>query len=92
VIAGRVVDEDGDPLTEVGIQAYEWRVSRGARSLQFARQAMVDDLGNFRIANQSCLVKPETAEVTTGDSGVDIEALVVPVQYFGLIGRFVEWL
>ncbi len=51
VIAGRVVDEDGDPLTEVGIQAYEWSVFRGARRLQYARQAMVDDLGNFRIAN-----------------------------------------
>lgn len=51
VIAGRVVDEDGDPLTDVGIDAYEWRVFRGARRLQFTRQAMADDQGSFRIAN-----------------------------------------
>lgn len=51
VIAGRVVDEDGDPLTEVGITAYQWRVLRGTRRLVFARQAMADDQGNFRIAN-----------------------------------------
>jgi protocatechuate 3,4-dioxygenase beta subunit len=51
VIAGRVVDEDGDPLTEVTVQAFVWRTINGVRRLGFARYVQVDDQGNFRVAN-----------------------------------------
>ena len=51
VIAGRVVDEDGDPITEVYVQALVWRIINGARRLGFSRYTQVDDQGNFRLAN-----------------------------------------
>src|ERR1700733_1807716 len=51
VIAGRVVDEDGDPITEVSVQAMVWRTMNGVRGLGFSRYTPVDDQGNFRLAN-----------------------------------------
>jgi hypothetical protein len=51
VIAGRVVDEDGDPITEVSVQAMVWRTINGVRRLGFSRYTPVDDQGNFRLAN-----------------------------------------
>jgi len=36
VIAGHVVDEDGDPITEVRVQSMRWDFSNGVRRLDFA--------------------------------------------------------
>jgi len=51
VIAGHVVDEDGDPITEVRVQAMRWATSNGVRRLEYRQQIPVDDQGNFRIGN-----------------------------------------
>jgi hypothetical protein len=51
VIAGRVVDEDGDPLTEVRVSAMRWLTISGVRRLGFGQSIPVDDQGNFRIGN-----------------------------------------
>src|ERR1700687_3866763 len=37
VIAGRVVDEDGDPITEVRVSAMRWMISNGVRRLGFGQ-------------------------------------------------------
>jgi len=51
VIAGHVVDEDGDPITEVRVQAMRWTTFNGVRRLGFGQGIPVDDQGNFRIGN-----------------------------------------
>ncbi|HEV2688316.1 MAG TPA: carboxypeptidase-like regulatory domain-containing protein, partial [Bryobacteraceae bacterium] len=51
VIAGHVVDEDGDPITEVRVQAMRWVSLNGVRRLGFGQGIPVDDQGNFRISN-----------------------------------------
>ncbi len=51
VIAGRVVDEDGDPITEVRVSAMRWMTFSGIRRLGFGQGIPVDDQGNFRIGN-----------------------------------------
>src|SRR5260370_16395969 len=51
VIAGHVVDEDGDPLTEVRVQAMRWTTTNGVRRLEYRQQMPVDAQGNFRIGN-----------------------------------------
>jgi protocatechuate 3,4-dioxygenase beta subunit len=51
VIAGHVVDEDGDPITEVRVQAMRWSTTNGVRRLEYRQQIPVDDQGNFRIGN-----------------------------------------
>jgi protocatechuate 3,4-dioxygenase beta subunit len=51
VIAGRVVDEDGDPITEVRVSVMRWGYFNGARQLAGFQQNAVDDQGTFRIAN-----------------------------------------
>ena len=53
VIAGRVVDEDGDPITDARVEAQRWVMSGGIRVLRGGQQFPVDDQGNFRIANLS---------------------------------------
>jgi len=53
VIAGRVVDEDGDPITDARVQAQRWVMTGGIRTLRGSQQIPVDDQGNFRIANLS---------------------------------------
>jgi len=51
VIAGRVVDEDGDPITKVRVSAMRWMTFDGVRRLGFGQGIPVDDQGNFRIGN-----------------------------------------
>jgi hypothetical protein len=51
VIAGHVVDEDGDPITEVRVQALRWTFSNGVRRLDYSGNTTVDDQGNFRLSN-----------------------------------------
>jgi protocatechuate 3,4-dioxygenase beta subunit len=52
VIAGRVVDEDGDPVTEARVHALRWNTFNGVRRLGYGGPDIpVDDQGNFRIGN-----------------------------------------
>jgi hypothetical protein len=51
VIAGHVVDEDGDPITEVRVQSMHWSISNGVRRLESGQGVPVDDQGSFRISN-----------------------------------------
>lgn len=52
-ITGRVVDEDGEPLMEVQIQALRWNYVRGRRQLTPAGGAHTNDRGEYRIYNIS---------------------------------------
>ncbi len=49
VIAGRVSDEDGEPLANVRVQAMRYRYFRGRRELMPSGFASTDDLGSFRM-------------------------------------------
>lgn len=49
VIAGRVVDEDGDPLMHVRIQALRYAYRDGRRQLLPQKSAETDDQGYYRI-------------------------------------------
>src|SRR5258708_25204125 len=51
VIAGHVVDEDRDPITEVRVLAMRWSFSNGVRRLDFAGTTPVDDQGSFRLSS-----------------------------------------
>jgi protocatechuate 3,4-dioxygenase beta subunit len=49
-IAGRVIDERGDPLQGAGVQVMQVRYERGRRRLVFAGSGrLTDDLGRYRL-------------------------------------------
>jgi hypothetical protein len=48
-VSGRVVDEDGEPLSHVSVQAIHRIYLRGKRQLIAAGQGMTDDRGEYRI-------------------------------------------
>jgi len=50
VIAGRVLDEDGDPLTNVQVMALQAAYQRGKRQYVATGAAQVNDIGEYRIA------------------------------------------
>jgi hypothetical protein len=50
VIAGHVLDEDGEPVERVTVQARTLRFQQGRKSLVTAGQATCNDLGAFRIS------------------------------------------
>ena len=50
VIAGRLTDEFGDPIADATVQAMRYQFTNGQRQLVAAgRQAVSDDIGQFRI-------------------------------------------
>jgi uncharacterized protein (DUF2141 family) len=49
VIAGRVVDHDGEPLAQVQISTMQWRYTQRGRQLTPATGGNTNDLGEFRI-------------------------------------------
>ena len=49
VIAGRVVDSDGEPLPQAQVQAYRQTFGRGGARLRPAATARTDDRGMYRI-------------------------------------------
>jgi hypothetical protein len=49
VIVGRVVDEDGEPIAQVYVQALRYQYSDGKRILATEGQAQTNDLGEYRI-------------------------------------------
>lgn len=53
IITGKVVDEDGDPMYGASVSVLEERYFRGRRTLSPRSNAMVNDLGEYRIAGLS---------------------------------------
>jgi hypothetical protein len=51
VIAGKVLDQDGDPLISVQVQAMRFAYARGRKQLQPSGGATTNDLGEYRIIN-----------------------------------------
>ena len=51
VIIGRVIDEDGEPLADVSVQAMVFQYQRGIRQLLPAGGTSTNDLGEFRLHN-----------------------------------------
>jgi protocatechuate 3,4-dioxygenase beta subunit len=51
VIAGKVVDHDGDPLTSVQVQAMRSTYLGGRKQLQPTAGAQTNDLGEYRLIN-----------------------------------------
>ncbi len=49
VIAGRVYDQDGDPIQNASVQAMRYSYPGGKRQLSTVQQATTNDLGEFRI-------------------------------------------
>jgi 5-hydroxyisourate hydrolase-like protein (transthyretin family) len=49
VIAGRILDEDGDPVEGAQVQAMRYRYASGKRELAPAGFASTDDLGEYRL-------------------------------------------
>jgi hypothetical protein len=52
VIAGRVVDDQGDPVQNVSVAVLTSRVLEGKRSFQQSGMGVTNDLGEYRIAGQ----------------------------------------
>ena len=50
VIAGKIVDEDGDPATNIRVQLLCEIPQRGERQLIPVQNARTKDLGEYRIA------------------------------------------
>jgi hypothetical protein len=51
VVAGKVVDDQGDPIMNAQVLPFSSRVVEGRRTFQPAGNAMTNDLGEFRLAN-----------------------------------------
>ncbi len=49
VIAGRILDQDGDPMARVQLQAMSWIYMRGKKQLMPGGSASTNDLGEFRM-------------------------------------------
>ena len=50
ILTGRVVDEDGDPMSNVEISVLRYGYSSGRRELEQERSERTNDVGEFRIA------------------------------------------
>jgi protocatechuate 3,4-dioxygenase beta subunit len=51
VIAGKVLDQDGDPVVSVQVQAMRFTYSRGRKQLQPTSGTSTNDLGEYRLIN-----------------------------------------
>ncbi len=49
VIAGRILDEDGDPVHNTSVQALRWSYMQGRRTLVPAASGNTNDLGEYRL-------------------------------------------
>ena len=49
VIAGRILDQDGDPVQSVSVRAVRYPIHDGKRELATSANALTDDLGEYRI-------------------------------------------
>jgi len=53
VIAGRILDEDGEPLPGMSVSAFREVYTKGKRQLQISARAQTDDLGGYRLFDLS---------------------------------------
>jgi hypothetical protein len=53
VISGRVVDEEGQPMQQVQVQAMRWMMNSGRAILVGVANATTNDLGEYRLFNLS---------------------------------------
>jgi hypothetical protein len=51
VIAGKVLDQDGDPVAMVQVQVMRYSYARGRKQLQPTGTASTNDLGEYRVGN-----------------------------------------
>ncbi len=49
VIAGRVLDEDGDPISRATVEALQYRWLRGRKTLRSTATRLTNDRGEFRV-------------------------------------------
>lgn len=49
VIAGRVLDDEGDPVSNATVQALKWSYIRGKKQLGGSQGASTNDLGEYRL-------------------------------------------
>jgi len=49
IIAGKVLNEDGDPLSGVSVQAMQVNYQMGARQMRLVRSVQTDDRGEYRL-------------------------------------------
>jgi protocatechuate 3,4-dioxygenase beta subunit len=51
VVAGKVMDQDGDPVNGVQVQVMRYAYARGRKQLQPTNNVTTNDLGEYRIGN-----------------------------------------
>ena len=90
-IAGRLLDRDGEPMTEARVQAVPWTpVAIGVRTMP-GPSAMTNDLGEFRLfglapGDYLLVATPPTA-ITCFDCGGFDQAVLVSTYYPGTTDR-----
>ena len=77
VISGRVVDEDGDPISGASVQILRQAYMRGRKQLTPAQSNMTNDKGEYRIFG----LAPGKYFVTATHSSVEFEQ-VYGVTYY----------
>jgi hypothetical protein len=72
VITGRVLDEDGDPMSAVSVQALRWQFTPGNKQLVAVFRETTNDIGEFRLTGlppaRYYLLATVTASVGRGES------------------------
>ena len=94
VISGRITDEDGDPISDIQVQAMVHYFREGKRTLENEGSAQTNDLGEFRLfglakgryfirAQIGETWKPSIPVSSTGDPGPAAQTGYAPVYYPG---------
>jgi hypothetical protein len=94
VISGRITDEDGDPISDVQVQAMRHSFREGKRTLETEALAQTNDLGEFRLfgltkgrylirAKISERWQPSIPASSTGDPSSAAQTGYAPVYYPG---------
>jgi len=73
VIAGKVLDQDGDPVVSAQVQVMRYAYARGRKQLQPSGGAQTNDLGEYRLINLApgryyvCATDPRPTQFGTQD-------------------------
>jgi protocatechuate 3,4-dioxygenase beta subunit len=73
IIAGRVVDSDGDPIRGASIKAQQYRFIRGMKALQTVDETQSDDRGEYRLS----YLQPGRYYLQAGHAQQDCEVIVL---------------
>ncbi len=86
VVAGRVVDQDGDPLPNINVQAQSYRRIDGRKQLVPSGSASTNDLGEYRIfglaPNKYYFSASDNHMVNFGQVVKDVSAKPAPEEGF----------